>query len=178
MTPTPARRSRTLPVAPLLLVLAGLVGAVGCGSSTPSGPPAGSASPAVAPSLTPVPGGSTGPGASGLPSQTDTAWGRIWDALPPSFPLPPEAIPTETGEGPVSAQLSLGTSAEEAAAFMQAALEGARYSTEALSGPLEDGSIVIDSVGDTPECRVQTTLRPLSGTTLMTVRFGAECPFG
>jgi hypothetical protein len=45
-----------------------------------------------------------------------------------------------------------------------------------LSGPLEDGSRVIDSVGD-DGCRVETVISPLSGTTHVTVRFGAACPF-
>ena len=118
------------------------------------------------------------PGASGSITQTDTEWGRIWDALPPSFPLPLDAVPAETRDGPVTAQFAVGASVEDLATFMQAALEGARYSTESMSNPVEDGTVVIESVGDTPECRVETRLTPLSGTTLMTIRFGAACPFG
>jgi hypothetical protein len=65
------------------------------------------------------------------------------------------------------------------APFLQAALEGAGYSTEALSGPFEDGSMTIDSVGpDSLDCRVRTTIAPAGDTTLVTVLFGAACPLG
>lgn len=167
----------------LSILVAGLVTTWGCGSSTaPSASPATptGASPSAEASLTPVPGGSTvaTPQPSGEPqTQTDTEWGRIWDALPPSFPLPPDAVPTETGEGPVSATLAVGTSAQQAADLVEGALANAGYSIEAASGPSEDGSFVIDAVGVTPECRVQVRLTPLSGTTSMVVMFGADCPF-
>jgi hypothetical protein len=59
---------------------------------------------------------------------------------------------------------------------MQAALEGAGYSTLAMSGPLEDGSIVIDSAGD-GDCRLQTSFAPAGDATLMTVLVGVACPF-
>ena len=54
-------------------------------------------------------------------------------------------------------------------------MEGATYSTESLSGPLEDGSFVLDSVGD-GDCRIQTTIAPQGGLILVTVRYGAACP--
>ena len=38
-------------------------------------------------------------------------------------------------------------------------MEGATYSTESLSGPLEDEGFVLDSVGE-GDCRIQTTDRP------------------
>ena len=43
------------------------------------------------------------------------------------------------------------------------ALEAAAYATLDLSDPLEDGSRVLDSQGDLPECQVQTTFRPEGG---------------
>lgn len=132
------------------------------------------------PSLTPVPGGSNAtspPSAGEPPTQTDTEWGRIWDALPPSFPLPAGSVPTETGEGPVSATLAVGASADQAAKLVEGALTGRGYSIESASGPSEDGSFVIDAVGAAPECMVQVRLTPLSGTTSMAVMFGAGCPF-
>lgn len=160
----------------LLLPCALLLMACGAGPATESVAPTeagATASPeGVVP--TPVPG-STQPSDAVL--QTDTGWGRIWDAIPVTFPRYPDAIPTQTREGPVSASFAVGASAEQAATFMQAALETAGFSTEAMSGPLEDGSIVIDSVGDPLTCRVQTRLTPLSGTTHMTVLYGAACPF-
>ncbi len=167
----------------LSILAAGPGDAWGCGSSiAPSAspaPPTG-ATPSAEASLTPVPGGSTvaTPPPSGEPqTQTDTDWGRIWDALPASFPLPPDTVPTETGEGPASATMSVGSSAQQAAKVVQAGLGDAGYSIEAASGPSEDGSFVIDAVGVTPECRVQVRLTPLSGTTSMVVMFGADCPF-
>jgi hypothetical protein len=112
-------------------------------------------------------------------TQTDTAWGRIWDALPARFPVYPGAVETEeAGSGePVSATFSVGgADPAEIATSMQQQLELATYSTEALSGPLEDGSFVLDSVGDAG-CRIETTVKPAGGLVLITVRYGADCPF-
>jgi hypothetical protein len=112
-------------------------------------------------------------------TQTDTAWGRIWDALPAGFPIYPGAVESEEAGGgePVSATFSVGgADAPEIATSMQQQLELATYSTEALSGPLEDGSFVIDSVGD-GDCRIETTVKPAGGLMLITVRYGADCPF-
>jgi hypothetical protein len=155
----------------LLLVVS--VALAACGDA----PPPGSATPSpVGP--TPVP---TAPGESPSPStpvgQTETEWGRIWDALPDAFPRYPGSIPTETRAGPVSAEFAVGADAVSITTWLQASLESAGYSTEALSGPLEDGSRVIESIAD-GGCRVETVVTPLSGTTHVTVRFGAACPFG
>jgi hypothetical protein len=127
--------------------------------------------------LTPVPGGggaSAAPG--GTPTQTDTAWGRIWDAVPASFPRPESAHPADSISGPVSAAFSVGAGPAAVVATMKAGLDVDVYATD-VSGPLEDGGYVLDSIGSTAGCRVQTTITPLSGTTLMTVLFGAGCPF-
>ena len=126
--------------------------------------------PSKAPSTTPEPPPVT---------QSDTAWGRIWDALPPSFPVYPGAVESDEPAGgePVSATFSVTDAApDEIATALQSQLELATYSTEALSGPLEDGGFVIDSVGDAG-CRVETTVTPAGGLTLIAVRFGADCPF-
>jgi hypothetical protein len=110
-------------------------------------------------------------------SQTDTDWGRIWDALPTAFPRYPGSVATETGEfEAVSAEFAVPEGPEIVTAWLQAGLEGAGYSTEALSGPLEDGSRVIDSVAD-GGCRIETVIRSLGGVTHVAVRFGAACPF-
>ena len=59
---------------------------------------------------------------------------------------------------------------------MRSELERATYGTEALTGPLEDGSYVLDSTGSAPGCRVQVSVAPLGGLTTVTVRYGAACP--
>lgn len=110
-------------------------------------------------------------------SQTDTDWGRIWDALPAGFPLFPGGTPAEdAGIGPASATYAIeGGDPAEIATWMQTALETATYSTEALSGPLEDGRFVLDSVGD-GDCRIQVEAIPMGGLTFIVVRYGAACP--
>ena len=112
-------------------------------------------------------------------TQTDTAWGRIWDGLPSGFPVfPGAAASEEAGAGePVSAAFTApGVDPAEIAQWLQTELEVATYSTEALSGPLEDGSFVLDSVGE-GECRIESVVTPAGDLTLLTVRYGAACPF-
>jgi hypothetical protein len=115
------------------------------------------------------------------PGTFDTAWGKAWDALPPGFPVPPASTPADPGDpadGPVSGAFVIDISPDDAAALQQVGMAAAGYSTEALSGPAEDGSLVLDSIGTDPACRVQTTVRPLGGTTMITVLYGAACPWG
>jgi hypothetical protein len=110
------------------------------------------------------------------PSVIETGWGPIWDRLPAGFPVHPDSLPSETSTGPVTAVHIVDIDdVAEVTSWMQAALEEATYSTEALSGPLEGGTFVIDSVGDAG-CRIEVTLAPLEGSTLVTVRYGADCP--
>lgn len=113
-----------------------------------------------------------------LAGQTETDWGRIWDSLPAGFPsYPGSAAAEEAATGPASAVLAIqGVEAKTIADWMQSKLEQATYSTEALSGPLEDGSFVLDSTGSAPGCRVQVSIAPLGGLTMVTVRYGASCP--
>jgi hypothetical protein len=121
---------------------------------------------------------SASPSASiALPGQTDTEWGRIWDELPSSFPVFPGQQPTETGEGPFSAQLVVPGEAGAAATWYQGALEMAGLSTLTMSGPLEDGGYVIESVGTPEACRVETRLTPHGDGTLVSVLLAADCPF-
>lgn len=175
----PRRAAPAAPVATLvaLVAIAMLVAVVvGCGGS-PSAVP--SLAPPTASPATPteVPGSRTPPPG---PGTFETAWGEAWDALPPGFPVPVDARPAEPGDpttGPVSATFTIGRPPEQVAGELQAALAAAGYSTEALSGPYEDGSLVVDSVGLDPSCRVQTTIRPLSGVVMITVLYGAACPW-
>ena len=178
---TPARRL-------LLLATAALV-VVSCG-------PAGSATPAASlagrsPSMSSAPASPSGPStpkpsaAEPSPatrpttSQTDTPWGRVWDALPAGFPRFPGSIPADDAGGdPVTARFAVaGGNAKEIASWFQARLEAATFSTESLSGPLEDGSYVLDSVDD-GTCRLQVAIGPLGGMTFVTIRYGAACPNG
>jgi hypothetical protein len=161
--------------------------AAACGSSTPTGSSASPASPTSLPSpsaaTTPSPPATTAPPASEspspsprLPTQTSVEWGRIWDALPPGFPRPVGAVPSEIGVA-ASGVFDLSEDVPTAAGVMKGALEAAGFRTEGVSGPLEDGSVVIDSIGERPGCRVRTTVARQGGVTMMTVLYGASCPF-
>ncbi len=108
--------------------------------------------------------------------QTDTSWGRIWDALPSDFPLPAEFQPAETGGGPASATMDVPGSVTATVAFLQSELEVAGFRTESLSGPLEDGSQVLESFGE-GACLIRSSVAPLGGVTILTVLYGAACPF-
>jgi len=146
----------------------------------------GSLTPAV-PTPAPAPS-SAGPSSEASPSvetlspllagQTETDWGRIWDSLPARFPSYPGSTPAEAAaSGPASAVLAVhGVEAKTIADWMRSKLEQATYRTEALSGPLEDGSYVLDSTGSAADCRVQVSIAPLGGLTTVTVRYGAGCP--
>jgi hypothetical protein len=166
----------------LLVACALAVLAIGCGpassASSSIAVPSAVASPAASPSASGSAGEPSTPASPAASvTTTETDWGTIWDVLPATFPVFPGAIPTEALDGPASGAFAVPAGALEATEFMQSALETAGYSTEAQSGPFEDGSYVIDSVGATSDCRVETRLAPLSGTTLMTVRLAAGCPF-
>ena len=163
----------------VVAILAATVLFAGCGptptaSRAPSStPPQGPSSGASADTNAPSPSVARG-------TQTDTAWGRIWDNVPAGFPRYPGAsVADDTGPEPVSATYAIAGGGDPAqiASWMQAALETATFSTEALSGPLEDGSFVLDSVGN-GGCRIQVAIAPMGGLTFVTVRYGAACPEG
>lgn len=171
------RSATRLPVA--ALALAAVVVLTACGSIGSSTPRLTEAAPTTAGGPTDAPGSSTSakPDAS-PPTTTETAWGPIWDELPPGFPRYPGAEPAETGGGPASATLAVPATVALAADWYQGALQRAGYDTEALSGPLENGGIVIDSVGGgDPGCRVQTSLVPHGNQSIATILFAAACPF-
>ncbi len=157
----------------LMLVTMVAVGLAGC-SPTTDGP-----TPVPATSILSAGPTTAPPEATSAPTtgQTDTSWGRIWDALPAGFPRYPGATTADDAtDVPVSAAYALtGVDAGEVATWVQTNLEVATYSTEALSGPFEDGGYVVDSVGD-GDCRIQTTIAPLGGLVLVTILYGAACP--
>ncbi len=177
MTTRPRRLALGLPLVVLALAA--------CGASPPAanaawphrcplGGPVGAdaAPPSVAPSDAPA-----SPDASAGPAQSDTEWGRIWDGVPAGFPRFTGARDADDATAdPVSDAYAVeGGDAAEISTWLQAAMETATYSTEGLSGPLEDASFVLDSVGD-GTCRIQTTIAPLGELVLVTVRYGADCP--
>lgn len=175
------RRPASLAVvgAALALLVGACTGSTTSPAASPGTPatPAATASQAAGPSLTPVPGGaSTAPVTPG-PSltTTDTAWGTIVDSVPGDFPVYPDAAATDATGGPVSGAWTVQATARTVATWYQQALAAAGYSSNDLSGPLEDGSYTVDTRSDVPECRVQTTARPQGDMTLITVLFGAGC---
>lgn len=153
----------------------------GCGETGATGSPGApatgesSAPSATAPASETSPTTTQGPAAT-PPTTTDTDWGRIWDAVPADFPVPEAAKPTEANEA-VSAAWSLGGRPAKIADGMVARLEAAGWSIEAASGPLEDGSQVIDAVRGAPECRAQVTVAPRGSEILVMVRYAAACPW-
>jgi hypothetical protein len=108
-------------------------------------------------------------------TQTDTEWGRIWDALPRSFPSYPGSEPASDIGEPASGQFVVPTDVATATAWLKAALDVTGLRTT-VSGPLEDGSMRLDSTGPNG-CAVQTTIARTGTVTLETVLYGAQCPF-
>ena len=169
----PAIREGILGLPPIALAVALLFGA--CNGTTPPS------------SVTEAPGspGSAAPSAtaSGVASeapaagQTDTDWGRIWDELPEAFPVYPGATPADDAAAePVSGTFALeGAEARAVATWVQTELERAAYRTEALNGPFEDGSYILELVGS-GDCRIEVAVGPLGGLVTASVRYGAACP--
>jgi predicted small lipoprotein YifL len=167
MTTRP-RRLRPL----ILLALTASVAA--CGWAGPGATPD---DPSEVPTVAPSSARSAVPSTAAAMSQTDTTWGRIWDGVPAGFPrfAGGRSADDATPEPVSDVYVVEGGDATAIASWLQSSMEGATYSTESLSGPLEDGGFVLDSVGD-GDCRIQTTIAPQGGLILVTVRYGAACP--
>lgn len=166
-------RSRT----PGLLSMSALTVVVllaGCGLDDQTAGPIGSGVSPVGPSAPRSEAAGTAGG-----TQTETGWGRIWDNVPTGFPrFPGSAIADPVSPEPVSATYSVvNDDTAQIAGWVQNALETAAFRTASLSGPLEDGGFVIESVGS-GACRIQTSVQPMGGLTFVIVRYGAACPAG
>ncbi len=155
----------------------------GCGSSSGSATPRASAGSTVAApndraaTATEIPAsGAAGTGQAGA-GQTETEWGRIWDAVPADFPRFEGATAAEEGAtGPASATLVVpGATASAVASWMTERLADSGYTVDGGSAALEDGSFVLDARRD-PGCRVGVTIAPTGGMTTVTVLYGAGCP--
>jgi len=174
MTEPRSRRGSTLAIG-VGLVMGLLIAACSPGlPPSPSNPPsAPGSSPAPSAPSTAATNATDGSGIG----QTDTDWGRIWDGLPEAFPVYPGATPADDAATEVvTAAFALtGADARTVAAWMQAELERATYATEALNGPMEDGSFILESVGS-GDCRIQVAVAPAGGLTTVSVRYGAACP--
>ena len=146
----------------------------------------GAASPATAPATS-----SHGPAAS-TPAQTlaavtptpgaatvvTVAWGKIWDQVPSSFPLPSDAEPAQPAdpvEGPSSGVFTTSLGVDKAAQGIEAGLTAAGWSLGAMTSG-EDGSRDISAVGVSPGCRSRVIVRPLGSVHFVTVYYGAGCP--
>ena len=166
-------RSASLRAALGLVAATGLLAACVGTASPATAPAAASAGPS-----TPV---QASPAAS---SNADTAvvetvaWGRIWDRVPSSFPLPADAQPVQPAdpvEGPSSGAFGTGLGVDGAAQGIESALKAAGWSIEAVTSG-EDGSRDISAVGANAACRSLVVVRPLGSLHFVTVYYGAGCP--
>ena len=160
---------------PALVAIATLVLAA-CGSSGPSGATA-SAAPPV-PSTAASSAASTAPSTAAEAGQTDTEWGRIWDTLPSGFPPIPGARPSEeAATGPASATFVIaGDVSRQVATALVTQLAGEGFPTGGPGEPLESGAYVLEATGPTAGCKLQVTVEPIGGETLVTILYGAACP--
>ena len=195
MGPMPSLVRRLLPLA-----LAGLLGGslASCGSTGPGGSASPGGSAAVSPSLpsaeptaapetlapsaelTPVPGGATAtPDDSyGGGPTVETEWGTILVNLPDGFPVYPGAAAIDPMDGPATHAWEAVAQPDEVAEWYAATFEELGWSHIDLGSPLEDGTQVLDLGTDLPECRVQLAFRPLGGSTMITLLYGAGCAGG
>ena len=152
--------------------LVGLFAAAGLlAACTVAGSPGPSAS-------TPARAHATATPAPSTASVVTVAWGRIWDQVPSSFPLPSDAEPAQPADpaaGPSSSTFTTGLSVDEATRRIRAALTGAGWSLGATTSA-EDGSRGIPAVGANPGCRSLVTVRALGSVHFVTVYYGAGCP--
>ncbi len=180
------RSVRRLPVLVAILAIAWVAAA--CGSPAapthaPSAAPTAGASPmrTTIPKATVPPPASTAPGTRppGPPATpvgtTKTAWGVILDTVPDTFPVFPDASPADSLPEAVSGVWITRATVDEVATWYHDAVLTAAFASADLGSALEDGSRVLDVQGDLPECKAQVTVRPVNGSTMISVLYGAGC---
>jgi hypothetical protein len=163
-------RTGTLSAIGLLAALMAATGATAGCATPPSTPPPSPANPGTPPPIEPT-------SATALPTVLESAWGPIWDAVPPEFLVFAGAQPVETDQE-VSATLDHPAEAASPEAVAQV------YATDLtlagwqalMEGPLEDGSVAVNAARDSTTCRARVTATPLGGVVRITVLYGADCP--
>jgi hypothetical protein len=172
-------RGRTLtPILPTIAATLLVAACTAAATPAPTAPPTGAiATPVVA---TPAPA-SLGPAASVAPSPsptgtTSTDFGAIRDAVPPSFPLPPDLQPADLPDGAFSGTYSTPTASGAVATAIAAGLQAEGWTAVTTSGPTEAGEVTIDATGTAAGCRSRVTVGPLGGLTMVKVLYGATCP--
>ena len=109
-------------------------------------------------------------------SRTD--WGEILDAVPDTFPVFPGATAADPPPAPASGIWISKAPVDEVATWYRDQLTAASFASVDLGSALEDGSRVIDVTGDLPECKLQLAIRPVDGSTMITVFYGSGCAGG
>ena len=182
------RRSRPTDVRALVVLFAatGLLAAcIGAASpatapATSSHGPSASTPAQTLAAVTPTPGATLAAvtPTPGTATVVTVAWGKIWDQVPASFPLPSDAEPAQPAdpvEGPSSGVFTTSLGVDEAAHGIEAGLTTAGWSLEAATSG-EDGSRDISAVRASPGCRSRVIVRPLGSVHFVTVYYGAGCP--
>ncbi len=162
----------------LSLATALAIVAAGCGSGAPatSKPPASAArTPLAAPSSGTRASLAAGATAT-LPTTTDTEFGTIFDSLPSTFPTLPGQEPADRGAGPTSGSFAANMSVTDARKLMEVQMIAQGWKI-VVGSPLEDGTVVLEASGGKATCKTEVRFTPTSGTVVMSVLYGASCPF-
>ena len=169
---TALRRRAAHPLVILAITLA--VVAVGCGTGVGPSKPAGSPG-RTGSGPTAVPGSPAVHASVRPPTTTETEFGTIYDSLPSTFPTLPGQEPAEMGAGPTSGSFAANMSVSDARKLIEVGLIAQGWHVE-VGSPLEDGTVVLEATA-AKGCKTEVRLAPLSGTVIMSVLYGASCPF-
>jgi hypothetical protein len=179
---TALRRRAAEPLVPIL-VIALAVAVVACAYGSVGGPasaPSAGSSSAAGPSLGAVPAGHASPvveATVGPPTTTTVAgFGKIDDALPASFPKLAGQEPADTGAGATSGMFVVNGTPAASSTALKTALVAQGWSVD-VGSPLEDGTVVLEATHVPAGCKTEVRFTPVSGTVMMSVLYGASCPF-